>query len=1060
MTTSSGCSDSVLSAPSEPVQVIEPELVPIGTAPFPINSKVSLSWNRPKPLNALSYDYPYESRTHFYIWENDSILNGGASVPSNWYLRGDTVGSTNFQVKTNVCGEYVGFRVEARDTVRLPVQGTAFEDSLQTLTFSTFSLIDTIYMRDDGFLPKPKLDTLRVENNGDIYVRIDRGNAGTAGTFNFYENNLSGQLLKSLKNGVQDSTLIKGQQANINSKAFVLESIDKCNVNNVKVSDVYTTILLNGKLKAPTCASNYELSWNKPTGFPKAVKGYRIYLDTARRQMQLLEQINNPDQTTFSINVIKGINYRFRVLAFDDEGAVNMSSMHSFTVADSLRTFEIVPSPELRCTAVNPDGSVWVSFISPKDSTKNGLDYEVDYRVEGGSWINYINQQNKKGLIYKQNQGAQVLDSFLIDGVNAQQNFLEIRIRTRSGCDGTDFSTYSTIRTIDIVANALPNDMNKRVELNWTETGVDYGFQNTPPTSTFSVYKDHILSPYARRNLIGSNVGVFEYKDKSNREVCDETFSYFVQLHDPISGCRTVSNLDSARVLDQVPPAVERIKSISFNHLGNGNGNLFVRWDNSSPSQNPGDVARINFYTVDEPYKTQSNYSKLASSSWDTMAPIGHYIIPQQQLDASKEAVYLGVQSQDACGSVSALEAIPFHKSIHISSQWNTCDSVFELQWNPYLGFDPDFKVVYELFVDTNASDAINSFVSTGLKTQSNQLNYKPLKGNRKHAFYVRAESGKTQDKIYPSNSNVVYDSVIYGAIPSYGYIYNTTVNENNQIELTIYKDTSVVVGSHQIFKGENAMQLYPLHKFSNESVRKPTLQFLDVQVQTDARSYFYQLLTYNPCDAEVQASNISRSMHLQIQTEQEALRNRLQWNALEGWDSTVQYYNIFRGIDALPSLNVYKRVDPSSNGVNVFFDDVYDDAASIGKFCYRIEAVQGNVTPFTDQQTTILPPARAYSNIVCADVTPLFYVPNAFVPEGVNTEFGPKGQFFDYRRFEMIIYNRWGEQIFTSNDINKGWDGSWNGKAAPAGSYIYTLRYTDSQNKEHLRKGSFSLIR
>ena len=55
----------------------------------------------------------------------------------------------------------------------MPVQGTAFEDSLQTITYSTFSLIDTVYMRDDGFLPKPKLDTIRVEANGDIYVRVE-----------------------------------------------------------------------------------------------------------------------------------------------------------------------------------------------------------------------------------------------------------------------------------------------------------------------------------------------------------------------------------------------------------------------------------------------------------------------------------------------------------------------------------------------------------------------------------------------------------------------------------------------------------------------------------------------------------------------------------------------------------------------------------------------------------------------------------------------------------------------------------------------------------------------
>jgi len=1060
MTTASGCSDSVLSSPSESVRIIEPDIVLNGQAPFPIRSSVRLSWNRPKPVNAKSYGYPYESKTHFYIWENDSILNGGASLASNWYLRGDTVGSTTYELKTNVCGEYVGFRVEARDTIRMPVQGTAFEDSLQTITYSTFSLIDTVYMRDDGFLPKPKLDTIRVEANGDIYVRVDRGNAGTAGTFNFYENNLSGNLLKSIQNGVQDSALINNQNANISSKAFVLESIDKCNANNVKASDVYTTILVDGNLKTPICAANYELSWNKPSGFPKGIKGYRIYVDTSGNQMELIAQISNPNQTSYLTKVFKSIEYDFRVLAFDEEGAVNISSTHSYTPADSLRTFEIVPSPDLRCTAVNLDGSVWVSFLSPGDSTKNGLDYEVDYRVTGGSWVNYINKNDNKGLFYNQNIGVQVLDSFLIAGINAQQDGYEIRVRTRSGCEGNDFSSYSTIHTINLVANALPNDIQKRVELDWTTTGVDYGLQSNPPLSAYIVYKDPIISPYTGINLIGLDVRTLSYNDQSNGEVCDDNFSYFVQLTDPVSGCRVLSNLDSAHVLDKVPPASQKLKSISYNHLGKGNGDLFVRWDNSSITQNPGDVARLNFFTVDEPYQTKSNYQRVASVAWDTLAPIGHFTISQQLLDATNNAVYLGVQSQDACGAVSALEAIPFHQSMHISSQWNSCDSVFELEWNPYLGYDSEYEVVYELFVDTNASDASMLFISTGLRTQQHQLNYKPLKGNRNHAFYVRAESGKTQDKIYPSNSNVAYDSVLYGAVPSYGYIYNTTVNENNQIELTFMKDTTVSIGGFEILKGENASQMYPLQQYSNDYQPDPAIQFLDAQVQTEARSYFYQVVTYNPCGAEVQLSNISRSMHLQVRTEQEALRNRLQWNAQEGWDSTVQYYNIYRGIDALPTQQVYKRLAPSSNGINVFLDDVYDDAVAVGKFCYRIEAVQGKVNPFTDQQTSQFQAAKAYSNIVCTEVAPLFYVPNAFAPNGVNTKFGPKGQFFNYNRYEMLIYNRWGEQVYRSRDINQGWNGNWNGKPAPAGSYIYTIRFVDSNNKEHLRKGSFSLVR
>jgi len=87
-------------------------------------------------------------------------------------------------------------------------------------------------------------------------------------------------------------------------------------------------------------------------------------------------------------------------------------------------------------------------------------------------------------------------------------------------------------------------------------------------------------------------------------------------------------------------------------------------------------------------------------------------------------------------------------------------------------------------------------------------------------------------------------------------------------------------------------------------------------------------------------------------------------------------------------------------------------------------------------------------------------YVPNAFAPDGINNTFGPKGQFFQFDQFEMTIYNRWGEQVYLTNDINKGWDGTVDGEDAATGSYVYMIRYRDGDGEEKRRKGSVTLIR
>jgi gliding motility-associated-like protein len=59
-----------------------------------------------------------------------------------------------------------------------------------------------------------------------------------------------------------------------------------------------------------------------------------------------------------------------------------------------------------------------------------------------------------------------------------------------------------------------------------------------------------------------------------------------------------------------------------------------------------------------------------------------------------------------------------------------------------------------------------------------------------------------------------------------------------------------------------------------------------------------------------------------------------------------------------------------------------------------------------------------------------------------------------------MEIYNRWGERIFETDDINQGWDGTHKGKDAMDGMYIYVVRYSGGKGRINLLKGNLSLIR
>lgn len=89
-------------------------------------------------------------------------------------------------------------------------------------------------------------------------------------------------------------------------------------------------------------------------------------------------------------------------------------------------------------------------------------------------------------------------------------------------------------------------------------------------------------------------------------------------------------------------------------------------------------------------------------------------------------------------------------------------------------------------------------------------------------------------------------------------------------------------------------------------------------------------------------------------------------------------------------------------------------------------------------------------------------FVPGAFSPnnDGVNDFFKPTAKCLakDYR---FMMYNRYGEKVFESAQINNGWDGNVNGKAAPVGVYIWTLQYRNPNHNEMIyQKGTAALLR
>ncbi len=88
------------------------------------------------------------------------------------------------------------------------------------------------------------------------------------------------------------------------------------------------------------------------------------------------------------------------------------------------------------------------------------------------------------------------------------------------------------------------------------------------------------------------------------------------------------------------------------------------------------------------------------------------------------------------------------------------------------------------------------------------------------------------------------------------------------------------------------------------------------------------------------------------------------------------------------------------------------------------------------------------------------FYVPGAFTPNNDNLNDIlipqiPGGAKLEY----FTVFNRWGQKVFSTKINAAGWDGKWQGKIQPVGTFVWTCRYIVLSGRIIDRKGTFTLL-
>lgn len=194
-----------------------------------------------------------------------------------------------------------------------------------------------------------------------------------------------------------------------------------------------------------------------------------------------------------------------------------------------------------------------------------------------------------------------------------------------------------------------------------------------------------------------------------------------------------------------------------------------------------------------------------------------------------------------------------------------------------------------------------------------------------------------------------------------------------------------------------------------------------------------------NVCDEAINCADID-------------LFNSLDWrnpNTLcENTDDVVAYNIYYK-----PTLDSeFSLIEVIGNPTDTFYLHTPDFGLA---GCYAVTAVDS----FANESN--------YSNEICVDNCPRYMLPNTFTPndDGQNDVFIPYPYCF-IDRIELIIFNRWGEQVFSTSDPNINWTGKNNGgQTLPVGTYYYQCRvFEDRVNgiveREEILSGYIELFR
>lgn len=672
-------------------------------------------------------------------------------------------------------------------------------------------------------------------------------------------------------------------------------------------------------------------------------------------------------------------------------------SVRYTTVTINVQNRGVLQAPEIECITTDQNGDITINWEAVNDPNGNFDSYEV-FSLANGS-LTTINNINNT--------------SFTIPGAGTTND--SYFVATNSGCGGGTSSYSDTISNILLTLN---NPGNGEAILDW----------NDPLSSPLSSFNDyyHIYREYplGTWTLIDSvPYGTTNYRDTIT--ICSAFLSYQIVL--PTDNCSFESNIEGDNFEDQIVPDIPTIQVVTIDTATN---EVSISWDENSQPDTYG-------YVV---YQTDANGNLVEI---DTVWGVGNTTFTHTTNTDDGPLEY-SIAAFDSCftsnipPTFQTSAKAPPHRTNFLTTGLNICERLVELSWTGYEGF----AGIQEYRVHLLANDQLWEVQGT-----TNTTNFSlPIQlGDN----YIIAIETISTDGITISFSNIDTINFEDAGGPSYSYLSVATVD--NEVA-TIKHQLSLDGGVNEIrlerFESSiNAFEEIDVLPVGNTG----EIIFTDETAEVNRRPYTYRTEVFDTCGQSLGYSNIGTTIYLEVQSDQENEVHVLHWTPYEDFVGNLQAYRIYRALDGNFDPSPIATVGPERRSISDTVS-LYGDFED-GRICYLVTAVEGSNAQGLEEVS--------FSNEACGILDPVIYIPNAFTVGGKNPVFKPETRQRKIENYSFEIFDRYGRQIFETNDPNEGWDGRLNNtsRIAREGVYIYRLSLRSGEGIEVLKHGHVTLL-